>query len=80
MARNIAIQKGKTIEDFMIVVNYIQEGKWDWSKGEPPKDNPAYYLRFCKTFNRMGARELHYIQVDNRNFILSLYQSIKNKK
>ncbi len=80
MARNIAIQKGKTIEDFMIVVNDIQEGKWDWSKGEPPKDNPAYYLRFCKTFNRMGARELHYIQVDNRNFILSLYQSIKNKK
>ena len=80
MARNIAIQQGRKIENFMIAVNDIQEGKWDWNKGEPPKDNPAYYLRFCKTFNRMGARALHYIQEDNRNFLLSLYQSIKKIK
>jgi hypothetical protein len=80
MARNVAIQRGETINDFMIAVNDIQEGKWDWSKGEPPKNNPAYYLRFCKTFYRMGARELHYIKEDNKKFILSLYHSIKKIK
>jgi hypothetical protein len=80
MARNLAIQQGKKITDFTIVVNDLQQGKWDWNEGEPPKDNPAYYLRFCKTFNRMGARELHYIQADNRDFLVSLYQSIKKIK
>jgi hypothetical protein len=80
MARNIAIQKGKKIDDFMIVVNDIQKGDWDWTRGEPPKDNPAYYLRFCKTFYRMGARELHYLDQDNRKFLCSLYNSIKKIK
>lgn len=79
MARNLAIQKEKKITDFVIAVNDIQEGNWDWNKGEPLKDNPDYYLRFCKTFSRMGARELNYIQADNRDFILSLYHSIKTK-
>ena len=23
--------------------------------GEPPKTNPAYYLRFCKSYSRMGG-------------------------
>ena len=29
---------------------------WDWTKGEPPKESPAYYLRFCKSFSRMHGR------------------------
>lgn len=78
MARNIAHQSNRKIEDFMIVVNDIQEGSWDWSsKKEPDKNNPAYYLRFCKTFSRMNSREFHYIQDDNRNFLLSLYNFLK---
>jgi hypothetical protein len=80
MARNLAIQKKQKIDDFLIVVNDIQPGNWDWNKGEPPKENPAYYLRFCKTFNRMKARELQYIQSDNREFIISLYKNIKKVK
>ena len=36
------------------VVDLQDGGGWDWSEGEPPKTNPAYYLRFCKSFARMG--------------------------
>ncbi len=77
MARNLARQENRRIEDFTIVINDIQEGG-DWNKGfEPEKSNPAYYLRFCKTFHRMNAREMHYIKENNRNFLLSLYQNLK---
>lgn len=79
MARNLLKQKDKAIKDFMIVVNDIQPaGDWQWGTGnEPPKDSPAYYLRFCKTFDRMGAREMHYISLDNRAFLINLYQCLK---
>ena len=40
----------------MYVVDLQDGGNWDWAKGEPPKDNPAYYLRFCKSFSRWAAR------------------------
>jgi len=68
MAQNLAIQAGTTIHDHFIAINDIQEGDWDWSAGEPPKDNPAYYLRFCKSFSRMGC-EMDYVCLDNRRFL-----------
>ena len=47
----------------------IQDGGgWDWAQGEPPKDNPAYYLRFCKSYARMGGT-MHYAQCDNTTFM-----------
>ena len=78
-ARNIANQNNQQIKNFIIIVNDIQpSGEWDWnSNQDPPKTSPAYYLRFCKTFNRMGAREVHYIQEDNRTFLLNLYKELK---
>jgi hypothetical protein len=40
---------------FMVVVD-LADAPWDWAtQGEPPLDNPAYYLRYCKTFSRMGG-------------------------
>lgn len=54
----------------------LAESDWDRDKdGEPPMDNPAYYLRYCKTFNRMGG-EMHYLTADNRDFLLALYQKL----
>jgi rfaE bifunctional protein nucleotidyltransferase chain/domain len=80
MARNLKKQKGEKIEDFMIVVNDIQEGDWQWgTKTEPPKTDPAYYLRFCKTFDRMEAREMYYLEEDNKIFLTNLYQTLKKK-
>ena len=79
MARNVAHQENKKIIDFIIVVNDIQEGNWDWnSEKEPDKTDPAYYLRFCKTFHRMRARQMHYIKEDNKSFLLNLYHELQN--
>ncbi len=79
MANNLLRQDGERIENHSIVVVDIQDGGgWDWKQGEPPMDNPAYYLRFCKSFYRMGG-SLEYINLDNRKFMLRLYQRLKKE-
>jgi hypothetical protein len=79
MANNLAIQEEvKPLSDYYLLVNDLQPGDWDWSRGEPPADHPAYYLRFCKTFSRMGG-ELDYLCLDNRAFLPALYQTLKSK-
>lgn len=75
MARNVALQENRPLENYQIVVNDIQPGTWDWNQGEPPKDHPAYYLRFCKSFSRMGG-EFHYLELDNRAFIQHLHHRL----
>jgi hypothetical protein len=77
MARNRARQNGGDIKNCRIYVVDLQEQCWDWTAGEPPPDNPAYYMRFMKTFSRMGC-PLEYLAADNRLFFLSLYRSLKN--
>jgi hypothetical protein len=76
MAKNLAIQKGERLDRYFIGVVDLAESKWDWQRdGEPPMDNPAYYLRYCKTFSRMGG-EMRYICADNRDFLLALCQGL----
>jgi hypothetical protein len=76
MARNLAHQDGRRIEDFDLVVVDLAPMGWDWQgDGEPPPDHPAYYVRFCKTFSRMGGR-FRYIQADNRDFLLALSEEL----
>jgi hypothetical protein len=77
MARNIALQGGRAIQDHYILVVDLAESAWDWAKdGEPPITDPAYYLRYCKTFSRMGGT-MRYMQADNRDFLLSLLRSLR---
>ena len=57
------------------VVDLQDGGRWDWTRGEPPKDNPAYYLRFCKSFSRMGGA-MHYLQIDNVAFLRRLSREL----
>jgi hypothetical protein len=66
-ANNLLAGRGEPfVRDHMIAIVDIQDGgNWDWATGEPPPDHPAYYLRFCKSFYRMGG-EVSYIQLDNR--------------
>lgn len=71
MARNIVGQKRKRIEDFNIYVVDLGKSSWDWRKGEPPTNDPAYYMRHLKTFNRMGGT-MRYVSADNRDFLLLL--------
>jgi hypothetical protein len=75
---NIRIQENHaTVHNHTIYVVDLQDGaNWDWTKGEPPKNNPAYYLRFCKSFSRMGG-DMHYLQCDNVGFLHNLYHCLR---
>jgi hypothetical protein len=75
MAQNIAIQQGRHIDNHLMVVVDLQPSRWDWQQGEPPEDSPDYYLRYCKTFSRMGGA-MHYVAADNRDFLLALLQHL----
>ena len=79
MSQNIQIQNNSHIDNHYMLIVDLAESDWDWTKdGEPPMDNPAYYLRYCKTFSRMGGK-MNYLTADNRDFLLALYQELKNK-
>jgi hypothetical protein len=77
---NLRVQNGRSIVSghsivqghSIYVVDLQDGGNWDWTQGEPPKTNPAYYLRFCKSFSRMGGR-MQYLQCDNLDFVHHLY-------
>jgi hypothetical protein len=75
MARNAAQKEDRIIKNCPIHVVDLQKQTWDWSQGEPPADNPAYYLRFMKTFNRMGC-PADYTSMDNRTFLHHLYKRL----
>ncbi len=74
---NLRLQTGRpVVRDHSIFVVDLQDGGgWDWSAGEPPKSNPAYYLRFCKSYSRMGGA-MHYVQCDNAQFVHNLYHEL----
>lgn len=75
---NLRLQAGKPIVQghSIFVIDLQDGGNWDWSKGEPPKDNPAYYLRFCKSFSRMGGK-MQYLQMDNILFVHHLLHQLE---
>jgi hypothetical protein len=76
MSQNLKIREGGHIDHHYMLVVDLAKSEWDWQKnGEPPMDNPAYYLRYCKTFQRMGG-EMDYLTADNRDFLLALYQEL----
>src|SRR5260370_6223656 len=54
---NLRLQEGRGIvrDHALFVVDLQDGGRWDWTRGEPPRTNPPYYLRFCKSFARMGG-------------------------
>jgi len=76
MAQNLARQLGRRVEGHFIVVVDLQPSSWDWDGGEPPESHPDYYLRFYKTFHRMGG-EVRYAQADNRDFLLALCRELE---
>jgi hypothetical protein len=74
---NLRLQSArKIVTGHSIFVVDIQDGgNWDWSAGEPPKSSPAYYLRFCKSFARMGGA-MRYVQSDNAIFLHNLLHAL----
>ena len=75
---NLRLQDGRAVvrDHAFFVVDLQDGGGWDWSGGEPPKTNPAYYLRFCKSFSRMGG-PLSYAQSDNLAFLHHLDRELR---
>jgi hypothetical protein len=75
---NLRLQAGRPVVSghHIFVVDLQDGGRWDWSRGEPPKDNPAYYLRFCKSYSRMGGT-MHYLQLDNIAFLHHLLRQLE---
>ena len=76
MAQNLKLQVNQSIKNHYMLVVDLAESQWNWSEdGEPPMDNPAYYLRYCKTFSRMGG-QMDYLCADNRDLLLHLSQGL----
>ncbi len=77
---NLRLQTGRSIVTghTIYVVDLQDGGNWDWTKGEPPKTNAAYYLRFCKSYSRMGGA-MQYCQCDNLRFVHNLYHALVQK-
>ncbi len=75
---NLRLQTGRPIVSghTIYVVDLQDGGNWDWTTGEPPKDNPAYYLRFCKSYSRMGGT-MRYVQCDNVLFLRHLFHALQ---
>jgi hypothetical protein len=80
MAQNLARQADAHIDNHFIAVVDLAAATWDWqAHGEPPMDHPAYYQRYCKTFNRMGGT-MRYACADNRDFLLSLCRGLNQEE
>ena len=79
-ANNLRKAEGRPLlaDHYLAIVDLQDGGGWDWSAGEPPSTNPAYYLRFCKSFYRMGGT-LDYIRCDNRVFLVELLRRLAVK-
>jgi hypothetical protein len=75
---NLRLQQGCPILSghTIYVVDLQEGGHWDWSQGEPPKSNADYYLRFCKSYSRMGGA-MRYFCCDNITFLRHLYHHLK---
>ena len=76
---NLRLQNGRNVvsNHTIFVVDIQDGGGWDWTTGEPPKTHPAYYLRFCKSYSRMGGT-MHYAQCDNLSFMHNLYRELSS--
>jgi hypothetical protein len=77
---NVRFQNGRpALAGHSIYVVDLQDGgNWDWTRGEPPKTSPAYYLRFCKSFSRMGGA-MHYAWCDNLAFMHGLLHALRSQ-
>jgi len=72
MARNLARQRGGQIANHYVLVVDLAPSRWDWRQGEPPEEHPEYYMRYNKSFSRVGGT-MRYLSMDNRDFLLHLF-------
>ena len=80
-ANNLRHREGRPFlkDHYLAIVDIQDGGGWDWASGEPPSDHPAYYLRYCNSFYRMGGT-LDYLLCDNRVFLAGLLAALRRQK
>jgi hypothetical protein len=79
MSQNLHIQKNQHIDHHFMLIVDLAKSSWNWQRdGEPPQTDPAYYLRYLKSFSRMGGT-MQYLSADNRDFLLALYQKLNGR-
>jgi hypothetical protein len=77
MVQNVALQKGKGMNNHKVVVVDLAESKWDWMKnGEPPLSHPEYQKSYIKSFLRTKPCNMEFLTADNRDFLLALYHEL----
>jgi hypothetical protein len=79
MAQNLALQDNRRIEGHYLVVVDLARSSWDWNGGEPPEESPDYYLRYNKSFSRMGGI-MRYLSADNRAFLPALHRELSSRQ
>ena len=77
LANNVRNARGEDFisQHYIGIVDIQDGGNWDWTQGEPPKEHPAYYLRFCKSFYRMGGM-VDYLCFDNCQTLSNLIKRL----
>lgn len=75
ISQNVALQQGRRIENHYMLIVDLARSIWDWSQGEPPETSPDYYLRYNKSFSRMGG-VMRTLSADNRDFLLGLAREL----
>jgi len=82
MARNVAMQEGRTISHFTTAVFDLVQLNTEDVRHEAPKTDPRYYFRPYKTIlvrTVADGGESYYVQGDHRSTIPSLYHLIVGK-
>ena len=77
VANNLRRQQGLGPIRPFVAVNDLADVTWDWSQREPPMDDSAYYIRFCKSFRRI-AGDMVYAAGDNRAFVMNLWARLRD--
>lgn len=79
MSQNIKMQEHQHIDNHYMLIVDLATSSHDWKNdGEPPENDPDYYLRHCKTFSRMGG-DMDFLTADNRDFLPALYYELSSK-
>ena len=75
---NIRLQEGRDVVrgHRIFVVDLQPGGSWGGTTGEPAKDDPSYYLRFCKSYSRTGGT-MEYVQCHNTSFLHNLLWALR---
>jgi len=76
MAKNVNPKTGNNCSCYVID---LMDGSSGWQEGEPSKNDPNYYNRPMKTFNRMFPKACQYAQMDNRVLMYHLKELIQKR-